>query len=177
MEKIYVAKLGKAVGLKGQLRLFIESDFPEQFKKGITFSTSKKNINLTIESINSEKDLIKFVGINSVEEAKKLTNLLLFTTLEASKENINLQDNQYFWFDLMECTIVENGKKLGVVSDIQRMPIDDYFLIETSNELVSSVEKGAKSFMLPYNDNFIINVDLVKKEIEVKGAIDIFEAS
>ena len=30
---IFVAKLGKAVGLQGHLRLFIDSDFPEQFKK------------------------------------------------------------------------------------------------------------------------------------------------
>lgn len=32
-DKIYVAKLGKTVGLKGDLKLFIDSDFPEQFKK------------------------------------------------------------------------------------------------------------------------------------------------
>ena len=33
MNKVYVAKLGKAVGLQGHLRLFIDSDFPMQFKK------------------------------------------------------------------------------------------------------------------------------------------------
>ena len=38
---IYVAKLGKAVGLQGHLRLFIDSDFPEQFKKGATFTTNR----------------------------------------------------------------------------------------------------------------------------------------
>ena len=30
MNKVYVAKLGKAVGLQGHLRLFIDSDFPMQ---------------------------------------------------------------------------------------------------------------------------------------------------
>ena len=33
MDKIYIAKLGKTVGLKGQQKLHIDSDFPEQFKK------------------------------------------------------------------------------------------------------------------------------------------------
>ena len=44
---IYVAKLGKAVGLKGHLRLFIETDFPEQFKKDAIFTTNR-NLQLKV---------------------------------------------------------------------------------------------------------------------------------
>ena len=39
---IFVAKLGKAVGLQGHLRLFMDTDFPEQFKKGAVFKTNRK---------------------------------------------------------------------------------------------------------------------------------------
>lgn len=56
-DKIYVAKLGKAVGLKGHLRLFIDSDFPEQFKKGSEFITNKKTT-LVVKEYNSNRDLI-----------------------------------------------------------------------------------------------------------------------
>ena len=44
MNKVYVAKLGKTVGLQGHLRLFIDSDFPEQFKKGAIFTTNRNLI-------------------------------------------------------------------------------------------------------------------------------------
>lgn len=176
MENIYVAKLGKAVGLKGQLRLFIESDFPEQFKKDVAFTTNKKK-ELVIETLNGAKDLVKFVGIDSVEEAKKLTNSLLFTSQEESKENIVLEENQYFWFDMIDCKIYENGLLLGIVKDIQRMPIDDYLLIETSSELLEKYNSKVNSFMIPYNDSFIKSVEIENKSIEVIGGIDIFEAS
>ena len=176
MEKIYVAKLGKAVGLKGQLRLFIESDFPEQFKINSTFTTNKKK-ELTIETLNGAKDLVKFVGIDSVEEAKKLTNSLLFTSAQESKENIQLEKNQYFWFDIIDCFIYEDSILLGTVKDIQRMPIDDYLLIETSKELLEKYDSKVTSFMIPYNDSFIKSVDIDKKTIESIGGIDIFEAS
>ena len=59
MNKVYVAKLGKTVGLQGHLRLFIDSDFPEQFKKGATFTTNR-NLILKVIECNLNKDLIKF---------------------------------------------------------------------------------------------------------------------
>lgn len=174
MNKIYVAKLGKTIGLKGEQKIYIDSDFPEQFKKGAKFFTNKGQ-ELVVESINFNNDSIKFQGINDVESAKKLTNKELFTSLEQSKENCNLEDNQYFWFDLIGCKIVENGEVLGEVSDIQRLPLDDYFVINTSQDLVE--KEYAKSFMIPYIDTFIQKVDLEVKEIYAVGAKDILEAS
>jgi 16S rRNA processing protein RimM len=176
MDKIYVAKLGKAVGLKGQIRLFIESDFPEQFSKGATFTTNK-NKTLQIESINNTKDLIKFNEIDSIEEAKKLTNTLLFTSYEDSVENCKLDKDQFFWFDIIGCQIKENGKVLGIVEDVQRLPLDDYLIIKTDDGLLELNDKAAKTFMLPYNHNFIVNVDIDKKMILTQNSFDIFEAS
>ena len=49
---IFVAKLGKAVGLQGHLRLFIDSDFPEQFKKGAVFKTNR-NLELKVDEYNN----------------------------------------------------------------------------------------------------------------------------
>jgi len=174
VDKVYVAKLGRVVGLKGQQKIIIESDFPEQFKKNSKFLTNK-NQELVVESYNPNSDTIKFADINSVEEAKKLTNKELFTTSEQSKINCKLDDNQFFWFDIIGCDIVENGELLGSVKDLQRLPLDDYFIIETSSLLVE--QDLPKSFMIPYIDNFIVNVDIENKVIQVKNAKDILEAS
>lgn len=176
MEKIYVAKLGKSVGLKGQMRVYIDSDFPEQFKKGVSFTTNK-NKTLTVESINQSNDTIKFVGIDTIEDTKIFINSLLYTTLENTKQYCKLKEKQYFWFDLEGCQIIENGIVLGVVTEVNRFPTDDYMYIDTDGELLKKEAKTPKNFLLPYNDNYIVSVDIEKKVIEVKNGFDILDAS
>jgi len=173
-EKIYVAKLGKTIGLNGTMKVYIDSDFPEQFKKNAIFTT-QKNRSLTIENFNPHNSTVKFVDINSVEEAKKLTNSHLFTSMEATKEECELKENQYFWFDLMDCTLIENGETLGKIVDIQRLPLDDYFVIETSKELQE--KELSKQFLVPYNEQFIQDVDIKNKQITVINTKAILEAS
>ncbi len=176
MEKIYVAKLGKSVGLKGQMRVFIDSDFPEQFKKGVSFTTNKNKI-LTVETINQAYDTVKFVGIDTIEDTKVLINSLLFASNETTIQNCKLKEKQYFWFDIEGCIIVENGIVLGKVTEVSRFPTDDYMYIDTSSELLKQDAKTAKTFLIPYNDNYIVSVDIEKKVIEAKNALEILAAS
>lgn len=175
MENIFVAKLGKTIGLKGLMKLHIDSDFPEQFAKNTTFTTNKNKL-LTIESVNLSNNSVKFVGINSIDEAKKYINSELYSTIEDTKKYCELKENQYFWFDLIDCKIKENNELLGIVKDIHRYPIDDYFEIETSSELLDD-EFKVKTFLLPYNDRYILDVSLEKKIINVSGARDILYSS
>ncbi|MFZ9659909.1 MAG: ribosome maturation factor RimM [Arcobacteraceae bacterium] len=176
MEKIYVAKLGKSVGLKGQMRVYIDSDFPEQFKKGVSFTTNK-NKTLTIETINQAYDTVKFVGIDTIEDTKIFINSLLFASPETTLQNCKLKDKQYFWFDIEGCSIVENGIALGIVTEVSRFPTDDYMYIDTDAELLKKDVKTAKNFLLPYNDNYVLSVDISKKIIEVKNGLEILAAS
>ena len=174
MDKIYIAKLGKTVGLKGQQKLIIDTDFPEQFKKNTKLTTDKKQ-ELIIETYNTTSNVIKFVGIDSIEDAKKLTNRQLFVSSEDTRENCKLDAKQFFWFDMIGCTVRENEEVLGTVIDIQRMPLSDYIMIETDSQLI---EKGfATSFLLPYIDTYIISVDIKTKLIIAQDAKNILEAS
>jgi 16S rRNA processing protein RimM len=174
MEKIYVAKLGKTVGLKGQQKLHIDSDFPEQFKKNAKFITDK-NQELTVESYNDSNNVIKFIGVDSIEDAKKLTNRQLFTSIEDTKELCKLEEKEFFWFDMMDCLIIENEIVLGKVIDIQRMPLSDYLLIETTKELIE--KKLSNQFLIPYIDDYILNVDINNKKILTKNSYLILENS
>ncbi len=174
MDKIYVAKLGRAVGLKGQQKLIIDSDFPEQFKKNSKFFTDK-NQELIIETYNTNNNVVKFIGIDTIEDAKKITNKQLFVSQEDTKKMCNLDNKQFFWFDMLNCIIKENDKELGKVTDIQRMPLSDYLEIETTKSLQD--KEYANRFLLPYIDDFIIDVDIENKIILVKNAMDILEAS
>ena len=174
MEKIYIAKLGKTVGLKGQQKLIIDTDFPEQFKKN-TQITTDKNQKLVIESYNTVNSVVKFIGIDTIEDAKKLTNRQLFVSDEDTREMCNLSKKQFFWFDMMNCIVKEDDLILGKITDIQRMPLSDYLMIETTKELI---DKGyANNFLLPYLDDYILSVDMSNKIILTHNAKDILEAS
>ncbi len=175
MNKVYVAKLGKAVGLQGHLRLFIDSDFPEQFKKGAVFITNR-GLSLKVIDYNVNKELIRFEDYLDVDSAKKLTNSELFTTEEATKEFCKLKENEHFWFDLISCQVYENNLLLGSVKDIHRYPLNDYLEIQTSNDLV---EKNLpKTFLIPHIfDTFIDKIEIENKKIFVKNAFDILENS
>ena len=107
MENVYIAKLGKTVGLKGEIKIFLQSDFPEQFRVNASFATNKKTT-LVVESFNEKRGVIKFKGIDSIDAAKRLTNTEIFTSIEQTKESCNLQKKQYFWFDIKDCKILEN---------------------------------------------------------------------
>jgi 16S rRNA processing protein RimM len=176
MDKIYIAKIGKTVGLKGLLKLHIDTDFPEQFKIDATFTTNR-NQTLTIESINKNNNTVKFFGIDNIEDAQKYINSQIFTTQEDTIKNCSLNEKEFFWFDIMNCNIIEEDKWLGKIIDIHRYPSEDYLEISVSTEILEFNDKFPKTFLIPYTDHYIINVDLDKKVIEVQNAFDILEAS
>lgn len=172
---IYVAKLGRTIGLQGHLKLFIDSDFPNQFKKGATFTTNK-GLSLTIFDYNPNKELVRFDGYLDIDLAKKLTNSELFSSVEDTKANCKLKENEFFWFDLISCEVFEDGISLGVVKDIHRFPLNDYLEVLTSKKLLE--EKLPKTFLIPHIfGNFIESVDIDNKKILVKNAFDILKNS
>lgn len=174
-DKIYVGKLGKTVGLKGHVKLFIDSDFPEQFKKNAIFTTNRK-LQLKVLEYNPKREIIKFENYEEVDLAKKLTNQELYVSIEDTKNNCNLEEDEYFWFDIIGCSVIEDEMILGKVKEIHRYPLDDYLEITTSQELVD--KSLPKTFLIPYNkENYIINVDIDKKTIEVKNSYLILENS
>ena len=170
MRKIPIAKLGKSHGIKGWQKIHLLTDFPEQFKPGATFSSDKTT--LTIDKIDLKKGLVKFKGIDTPEDAKKLTNRMLYTTEEETKKNIKLKKDEYFWFDIIGSEVFEENNKLGKVIDIERADID-YLVIKTDEELV---KKGyPKRFLIDFTRH-VKDVDVENKKIISNGAIDILES-
>ncbi len=168
-----VAKLGKTVGVHGEMKCHLKTDFPEQFQAGTSFSTKRGE--LVIETYNPERDLIKFKGVNSMEDAKRLTNLDLFVSEEQTRESIALEEGEYFWFDIIGSDVYEADLLLGRVAEIERLGATDYLKLDTAKDLVS--RKMPNSFLIPYLPNFVLDVDTQAKIIKVQGGFDILEAS
>ena len=171
--RFQVAKLGKAVGIHGEMKFHLKTDFPEQFKPGTCFKTKRGE--LVIETYNPERDLVKFKGYNSTEDAKKLTNLDLFVSEEETRAGITLEEGQHFWFDIVGSSVYEGDLLLGKVAEVERLGVTDYLKLITDESLIA--KKMPNSFLIPYLDNFVLEVDTASKLIKVQGGFDILEAS
>ncbi len=171
---LHIATIGKTVGIKGDMKLHIKSDFPEQFVKGSSFLINKKE-KLVLTDVNLERGLVKINNITNPEDAKKFTNVKLYTTYEETRKNCLLEEDEYFFFDLEDCEVYEDGKKLGIVYEVQRINITNYLSIVTDEALV---KKGfSKSFLVPFMEPFKVDVDINNKHITLHGAMDILAAS
>lgn len=60
---IPVAKIGKPFGIEGRLKLHLQTDFPEQFKKESTFSTGLQE--LTVLLFDKSNNTVKFKGYDT----------------------------------------------------------------------------------------------------------------
>ena len=172
-ETLFIAQVGRTVGLHGDLKLNLHTDFPEQFKAGAVFASDRGD--LTVEAYNPKRGLIRFVGYASMESAKRLTNVKLYSTPEKTRAEVELGEGEHFWFEIIGCSVVENGVTLGVVEEIDRLTDADYLSIRTDEKMV---ENGCpKSFLIPYIPRYIRHVDTEAQTIDVVNAHAILEAS
>lgn len=155
---VLVAKLGRTVGVQGFVRLHNLSDFPEQFECGASFFDKNSRV-LKIKARNAQSVL--FEGFESLESAKTLVNLELFQSVEKSRASCKLDDDEFFYFDIIGLEVFENGLLLGVVKDILSAG-NDLLLIKSDESLV---KKGfASEFYLPYVDFYVKSVELGAKD-------------
>ncbi|PID47633.1 MAG: 16S rRNA processing protein RimM [Proteobacteria bacterium] len=169
-----IAKIGKTVGLRGDLKLHFLCDFPEQFKKGAIFGTKKMG-DLEITHFDKNRSLIRFKDYDNPQIAQKLVNTILLTSIEKTRQNCPLKDGEFFWFDIIGLEVKEDGMVLGLVDEISRIANQDYLHIKTHEELV---KKGfSKSFLIPYVDRFIVKTDIGARCVFVKDGLSILESS
>lgn len=173
MEQFFIAKIGKTVGLWGDLKFHLHTDFPEQFEVGQTYKSDRGD--LEILTINPARGIIKFRGYETLESAKKLTNTKLYADKEQTVENCKLSEGEHFWFEVIGVSVMQGDELLGSVTEIERLMDTDYLLVKTDKHLV---DLGLpNSFLIPYIPRYIIEMNEVSKEIFTKDTKDILEAS
>jgi len=171
--RFFIAQVGKTHGLHGDLKLHIHTDFPEQFKVGYKFQSSSGE--LEILRVNLERGIVCFKGYEGIDYAKKLTNTKIYATLEETKERCQLEEGEHFWFEIEGCSVEEEGEKLGVVSEMQRLADVNYMFIETDKKLVE--EGFSKTFLVPYIERYVVATDVDNRVVVTKDAKEILEAS
>ena len=105
--------------------------------------------------IDSRQIVLSVQGIETVEEAKKITGCYLFV----QKENaVQLRDGSYFIDDVIGCEVVtEEQKNIGVITDLLTLPMNDVWV----------VRKDTKEFLIPAVKSIIRQVDIENKCVTI----------
>lgn len=170
MEYLKVAKILDTVGLKGEVKVYTTSSFKlERYKEGNTlFIESEKDnyLPFKIQSFRNKEgniDILKFEGINSIDEAKKYLN----KEIVVEKDEKILKKDQYFYSDLIGLTCFNiQDKELGKVIEVSEF---------TGNLSLKVKTLTKKEVYVPFNDIFIERVDLENKKLIINEIEGLFE--
>lgn len=192
MEKIKIGKIVNAVGLKGEVKVYSYAGENDRFKKldriiaggsqsgsgqsgsgqegGAKRAACKKpqsDMEFEIEKVRYQKNMVilKLRGVDDRNQAEALKDMDVFITEDDLEE---LPDDTFYVRDLIGCQVVDinDGKKLGVVSDLIQNSAQDIYQIDLA--------EGGQA-LIPAVEQFIKNVDIENKTITVSlipGLID-----
>ncbi len=172
-ERFFIAQVGRTVGLRGDLKFHLHTDFPEQFRPGVILQSNRGP--LTLSDYNPKRGTVRFEGYESAEAAKVLTNARIYSDEEQTRALCPLKDGEHYWFEIIGAEVYEGSERLGTVTEIQRMLETDYLLIDTDEALKQ--EGLPKEFLLPYIPRYILSFDATAKRLLVRDAREILEAS
>jgi len=169
MDKFTIAKIGKTVGLKGELKLHLLTDFQSQFQAGKTFLSDAQT--LTIKNYNPSRGVVLFEGFEDIDSAKTLTNAYLYATKEQTRRDCTLAEGEMFWFDMIGLDVIDDGRKLGTITEIDRIGEIEYFKVKTD----AAYKNMAKQFLIPNIDVYVL--EKTDGAIVTTGCFDILEQS
>lgn len=160
MNNLEIGQIVNTFGIKGFVKVNPWVNDIERFDdlKKIYIKIRKELKELEIEEVKYHKNmvLLKFKGIDTVEQAETLRNAYLEID---RKDAIPLEEGTYFIADLLESEVYsDTGDKLGILDDIYNTGSNDIYVVK--NEL-------GKTILLPGIPDVIKEVDIENKKIIV----------
>lgn len=169
-----VGKLLKTHALKGELNMMLDID-PAYFDEGNPVILDIDGIFVpfyadSLRTKGSFSYLVKFEGIDSEIEAKKLVNKTVYALRERLKEfMLENFDEEYALYDaLIGWTIDdEDAGEIGKVVDIDTNTENELFIVETPD---------GKTIYIPLTEDFIVRMDEDSRKILMRlpsGLLDL----
>ena len=152
---VCVGKILKSHGVKGELKLISYTSTPSDifaFNK-LKYSDEKE---IKIKKVGTNKDIfiVSIEGITTRDMAEELSNTLLYVERESLKQ---AAENEYYFCDLKNCQVIDTDDNLyGTVTEIHNFGAGDILEV--------ALEDNKKEY-LPFADEFIIEVNIIKKYI------------
>lgn len=166
--KVEVGQIVNTHGIKGEVKVKSHSDFTDvRFQKGETLTIEqpgKAPIELVVASYRMHKGLhmLKFEGIDNINDIEHLKGQTLLQ--EREHEDIVLAENEYYYSDIIGCTVFDDETPVGRVTEIFETGANDVWVV-----------KGEKEYLIPYIEEVVRDVDVKGKRIQItplEGLLD-----
>lgn len=152
-------------GIKGEVRVNPWCDSPDFLKKFKTlyFDKNGESSLKVISRIHGNIVLMKIDGVDTVEDAAKLRNKVLYM----DRNDAHIEKNSYFIQDLIDCKVcdADSGKEYGVLSDVSQTGAND----------VWHIKNGENEYLIPAIPDVVISADVEKGIILIRPLKGIFE--
>lgn len=160
MQELEIGQIVNTFGIKGMVKVVPFTDDIKRFDnlKQVYIESKNSKKEYQIEEVKYHKNmvLIKFKGIDKVEDAENLKNYYLKID---RKDAIPLKENSYYIVDLL-------GLEVYTDENIFLGKLDDIFNTGSNDIYVVKDEKG-KQILLPAISDVIKKVDIENKKIIV----------
>ncbi|SHH40299.1 ribosome maturation factor RimM [Thermosipho atlanticus] len=162
-EKIAVGIIGKTHGLNGELKLHPLTNVPEiieSLTEILLYNERNKVFHMakiTDMRLGNGVYLIKIQGIETVEEAKKLSGSKIYIDKSELPE---VKNDEYYFYEIINSIVLdENGNVLGKVDEIIQTGSNDVLVLNKDKE---------NEMLIPVIKEYIRNLDKTNKKIIVK---------
>ena len=160
-ELLFTATVQSTFGILGEVKILPNNDDSTHLKKLKTVLLRHKDgteRTVVIEKfrMQGKQALMKFAGYDNPEDARALAGCRLMVERSQAAP---LKKGQYYVTDLIGCTLVHDGEELATV---------EKGLDGAQTVLLEVLATDGKRYMVPYLDEFIGEVDIEKRTIELK---------
>lgn len=165
MKYIRIGKIVNTHGIKGELRILSDFKYKDRvFKPDFKLYIGHDKVCEVINTyrIHKQFDMVTFNGYNNINEVLKYKGEYVFI----DGDDLVLNNNEYLDSDLIDLKVICEGRKIGIVKNIE------YY---SKNNPLLYIEDNNKHFYIPYNFDIISDINLQKKEIVInyiKGLFD-----
>ncbi|WP_325524742.1 ribosome maturation factor RimM [Sporomusa sp.] len=155
---ITIGKIVAPHGVRGDVRIFPLTDFPDRFHDLKTVFIDDVG-QLKLESARPHKKfiLLKFAEINTMNDAERLSGKLIKIGRE---DVVKLPEGQYYIFDIIGLNVfTEEGEQLGVITDVLQPGSNDVYVVE---------QQGKRELLIPAIKDVVKKIDIAGKQMVVK---------
>ncbi len=152
----------KTQGRRGEVASEIYSNVPERFAAGMKLLALPREPNqprreLEVKELWPHKGLLvlKFAGVDSISEAETLVGCELQVPRSQRSE---LQAGWNYVSDLVGCAVLDHGREIGPIEDVQFGAGEAPLLI---------VREAARLVEIPFAEAYLDSVDVERKQVRM----------
>ncbi len=163
-EFLEAGKIVSTHGIRGEVKIMPYTDSPELLCEFERLFCGKNKDELTIERSRPAKNMViaKLQGVNTVEEAEKLRNVMLYM----HRDDLELDENTYFIQDLIgiEVRDADTDFVYGKITDVLQNGANDVYVV-----------KGSREYLVPAIPDVIISTDIDGELMTIRPLEGLFD--